>query len=119
MYRGESRFAHHQKNADINDSGLQSASLLGLTMISNTPQLLLSICYMALNGLITRMLAELEWASYGIGFKALRVTNPRGGQRSTYRLQLPYRWSIPLLAVSSILHWVYSNCFYLSNYECK
>ncbi|KAF5968617.1 hypothetical protein FBULB1_10647 [Fusarium bulbicola] len=33
----ESRFSHHQKNADINDSGLQSASLLGLTMISNTP----------------------------------------------------------------------------------
>ncbi|KAF5589176.1 hypothetical protein FPANT_6391 [Fusarium pseudoanthophilum] len=113
----ESRFAHHQKNADVNDSGLQSASLLSLTMISNTPQVLLSLCYMTLNGLITRMIAEMEWASYGINFKALRVTNPRGSQRSTYRLQLPYRWSIPLLAISSILHWVYSNCFYLSNYE--
>ncbi|EXK82470.1 hypothetical protein FOQG_13183 [Fusarium oxysporum f. sp. raphani 54005] len=113
----ESRFAHHHKNADVNDSGLKSASLLGLTMISNTPQLLLSLCYMTLNGLITRMLAEFEWASYGIQFKALRVTSPRGIQRSTYRLQLPYRWSIPLLAISSILHWVYSNCFYLSNYE--
>ncbi|KAF5717248.1 hypothetical protein FMUND_5903 [Fusarium mundagurra] len=113
----ESRFAHHQKNADVNDSGLQSASLLSLTMISNTPQVLLPLCYMTLNGLITRMLAELEWASYGINFKSLRVTNPRGCQRSTYRLQLPYRWSIPLLAISSILHWVYSNCFYLSNYE--
>ncbi|QKD60372.1 uncharacterized protein FOBCDRAFT_244101 [Fusarium oxysporum Fo47] len=113
----ESRFAHHQKNADVNDVGLKSASLLGLTMISNTPQLLLSLCYMTLNGLITRMLAELEWASYAVSFKALRVTNPRGDQRSTYRLQLPYRWSIPLLAISSILHWVYSNCFYLSNYE--
>ncbi|KAF5704897.1 hypothetical protein FGLOB1_8316 [Fusarium globosum] len=113
----ESRFAHHQKNADVNDAGLKSASLLGLTIISNTPQLLLSLCYMTLNGLITRMLAELEWASYGIKFKALRVTNPEGSQRSTYRLQLPYRWSIPLLAISSILHWVYSNCFYLSNYE--
>ncbi|KAL9562689.1 hypothetical protein ACKAV7_013253 [Fusarium commune] len=113
----ESRFAHHQKNADVNDSGLKSASLLGLTMIANTPQLLLSLCYMTLNGLITRMLAEFEWASYGTDFKALRVTSPRGGQRSAYRLQLPYRWSIPLLAISSILHWVYSNCFYLSNYE--
>ncbi|KAF4456361.1 hypothetical protein F53441_1520 [Fusarium austroafricanum] len=60
---------------------------------------------------------EFEWASYGITFKALRVTKPRGQQRSTYRLQLPCRWSIPLLATSSILHWVYSNCFYLSNYE--
>ncbi|KAF5652120.1 hypothetical protein F25303_3594 [Fusarium sp. NRRL 25303] len=113
----ESRFSHHQKNADVNDAGLKSASLLGLTMISNTPQILLSLCYMTLNGLITRMLAELEWASYGTKFKALRVTNPEGSQRSTYRLQLPYRWSIPLLAISGILHWVYSNCFYLSNYE--
>ncbi|KAF5243582.1 hypothetical protein FANTH_8161 [Fusarium anthophilum] len=44
-------------------------------------------------------------------------TQSLGGQRSTYRLQLPYRWSVPLLAISNILHWVYSNCFYLSNYE--
>ncbi|RGP72657.1 hypothetical protein FLONG3_6665 [Fusarium longipes] len=50
-------------------------------------------------------------------FSSLRVTNPTGQQRSTYRLQLPYRWSIPLLTFSTVLHWVYSNCIYVNHYD--
>ncbi|RGP81471.1 hypothetical protein FLONG3_409 [Fusarium longipes] len=59
---------------------------------------------------------ELEWSKYSIKFRALRVTEPKGEQKSTYRLQLPYRFSIPLIIVSTILHWIYSNCMYVSNY---
>lgn len=46
-------------------------------------------------------------------YKALRVTNPKGQQISTYFLQLPYRYSIPLLIISILLHWVLSGCIYL------
>lgn len=90
-----------------------------LTVLANTPQLVLSICYLAYSGLLTRMWVEFEWSSYSVDFKTLRVTRPRGQQRSTYRLQLPYRWSIPLLGISALLHWVYSNCLYVSKYECE
>ncbi|KAI8649676.1 hypothetical protein NCS55_01468300 [Fusarium keratoplasticum] len=116
---GASRFAHHPANVAVIAPGLETRSFAELTMIANTPQLILSICYMAYNGLLTRMLAEFEWSRYSVAFQSLRVTHPRGQQRSTYRLQLPYRWSIPLLAVSGLLHWVYSNCFYVSNYEYR
>lgn len=36
----------------------------------------------------------------------------RGEQYATYRLQLPYRYSIPLIVMSIFLHWMMSNTFY-------
>jgi hypothetical protein len=37
----------------------------------------------------------------------------RGNQYSTYRLQLPYRYSLPLIGMSIFLHWMMSNSFYI------
>ena len=38
--------------------------------------------------------------------KLLRVSEPRGAQRSTYYLSLPYRYIVPLLLSSAVLHWL-------------
>ena len=46
--------------------------------------------------------------------KPLRVTDPIGDQRSTYRLQLPYKYGIPLLILSGILHWLVSQSLFLA-----
>jgi hypothetical protein len=94
-------------------------NIMLITVMANTPQLMLSVCYLAYNGLFTRMLCEREWASFGVRYASLRVTHRKGKQRSTYRLQLPYRWSIPLLGISTLLHWLYSNCIYVGIYESK
>ncbi|KAG4261655.1 hypothetical protein FPRO04_13120 [Fusarium proliferatum] len=112
-----SKFMHAPQNEDVKNDQLARLPLISLTMVANTPQLILSICYLAYNGLFTRMLAEFEWSKYSIAFRSLRVTEPRGSQNATYRLQLPYRFSIPLIIISIGLHWVYSNCIYVSNYE--
>ncbi|KAL6916711.1 hypothetical protein FSST1_008206 [Fusarium sambucinum] len=114
---GDARFGHSPVNEDVSDANLDDLALLPLTMVANLPQLILSICYLAYNGLFTRMLAEFEWSKYSVEFRSLRVTEPKGSQNSTYRLQLPYRFSIPLIIVSIALHWLYSNCIYVSNYE--
>jgi hypothetical protein len=119
MNRSDASFGHSSGNEDLSDENLDDLPLLPLTMVANLPQLILSICYLAYNGLFTRMLAEFEWAKYSVEFRALRVTEPKGSQSSTYRLQLPYRFSIPLMIVSIALHWLYSNCIYVSNYEGK
>ncbi|KIL87699.1 hypothetical protein FAVG1_09410 [Fusarium avenaceum] len=113
----QSRFGHAPQNEDVADANLDGLSLIALTMVANMPQVILSICYLAYNGLFTRMLAEFEWSKYSVEFRALRVTEPKGKQNSTYRLQLPYRFSIPLIIISILLHWIYSNCIYVSNYE--
>lgn len=54
-----------------------------------------------------------EWSVLSTRYKALRVTNPQGQQSSTYFLQLPYRYSVPALIISILLHWLLSGCIYL------
>lgn len=84
-------------------------------MIANSPQLLLSFLYFAYNGLWTCMLLSQEWFSYAGHGKGLRVTSPNNKQRSTYRLQLPYRYGIPLMVMSGLLHWLISQSIFLLN----
>ncbi|MCJ1291656.1 hypothetical protein MMC34_003201 [Xylographa carneopallida] len=55
------------------------------------------------------MLLAAETNSYAVHRKALRVTSPQGAQRSTYYLQLPYRYAIPLMIVFGLLHWAFSQ----------
>ena len=85
------------------------------------PQLALSIVYLQHNGILTRMLSAREWASYSNTrtkhnfYRGLRVTAPAPGsaQVSTWRLQLPYRYGVPFMASSALMHWLVSNCVYV------
>jgi hypothetical protein len=76
-------------------------SMVSLALIANFPQVLLSFIYFAYNGLFTAMLMGHEWTSYASKRKGLRISRvPVGFQRSTYFLQLPYRFGIPLVILS-------------------
>ena len=66
------------------------------------------------NGLFTCMLFAEEWNAHASQRKFLRVTSPKERQRSTYRLQLPYRYGIPLLIASSTLQWFVSQSVLLA-----
>jgi hypothetical protein len=92
---------------------------LGDAVLANLPQLALSIAYLAYNGLFTRMISEREWALFSVRFQPLRVSRPKGLQESSYRLQIPLRWSIPLVVTSGVLHWLLSNCLYINTYISK
>ena len=60
------------------------------------------------------MLANREWAQYALKRASLRVTLPTATQRSTYFLQLPYTFSVPLLIASTLLHWFVSQSIFLA-----
>ncbi len=123
MTSASSYFGQDTRNANVYIDGLldglHPVTIPELSILANTPQLILSLCYLVYNGLFTRIRAEIEWASYSTRHAPLRVTHSKGEQKSTYRLQLPYRWSVPLLIVSILLHWLFSNCFYVTLYEGK
>jgi len=88
--------------------------LITNAVIANTPQLALSFLYFSYNALFTAMLMGYEWVSYSGKRKGLRVTHqPAGAQRSTYFLQLPYRFGIPLMLLSGTLHWLVSQSIFL------
>jgi len=63
------------------------------------------------------MSGAAEWNNLGRGHKPLRVTRPVGQQRETYFLQLPYRWSLPLMVASGSLHWLLSQSIFVVGSE--
>ncbi|KAI7544392.1 hypothetical protein KC331_g6837 [Hortaea werneckii] len=100
------------------DAGLPqggSGGLVSAVLLANLPQAIVSFLYLTYNGLFTCMLLSYEYSKYGpTGRKRpLRVTTPYGQQRSSYFLQLPYRYSIPLIVASATLHWLISQSIFL------
>ena len=86
--------------------------LIGMVLLANLPQVILSFLYLMYNGIWTCMLAEREWASFASHRKGLRVSRPKGEQRSTFYLELPLRYGLPLVAASSLLHWLVSQSLF-------
>ncbi|CAG7928639.1 unnamed protein product [Penicillium olsonii] len=82
-------------------------------VISNCGQLLITLGYYLYNSVLTNMLLSAEYASYGSTRKPLRVSWPVEGskQRSTYRLSIPYRYGIPVVAIFAGTHWLVSQGF--------
>ncbi|KAK3065728.1 hypothetical protein LTR53_018099 [Teratosphaeriaceae sp. CCFEE 6253] len=82
-------------------------------LIANAPQLLLSLAYLGYNNILTCMLLAREWAGFLHYPRALRVSDPRGQQQSTYWLQLPYPYSVPLLTTMALRHWAVGRSLFL------
>ncbi|KAF2019264.1 hypothetical protein BU24DRAFT_489262 [Aaosphaeria arxii CBS 175.79] len=83
-------------------------------VMANSAQLILSALYFSYNGLFTFMLLGREWSQFAHERKGLRLSHAKSNaQRSTYFLQLPYRYSLPLMAMSVILHWLVSQSIFL------
>ena len=104
-------------NTDLmaNDqSSLSKLSLVGAAVVANSPQLFLSILFLGFNSLYTCMLLADEWNGYASKRKPLRVSQPSWKQRSTYFLQLPYRYGVPLMIISILLHWLLSESLFLA-----
>jgi hypothetical protein len=92
----------------------EDIGLVRCVMWANLPQLIVSLLYLMYNGLYTSMHMAHEYGGYAIDRKPLRVTTPRGAQRSTYWLQLPYAYGVPLISASATLHWLVSQSIFLA-----
>ncbi|GAB1731132.1 hypothetical protein NU195Hw_g3572t1 [Hortaea werneckii] len=101
---------------DIGLPQLGSAGLVLSVLLANLPQAIVSFLYLTYNGLFTCMCLAHEYSQYGLAGrkKPLRVTTPHGQQRSTYYLQLPFRYAAPLLIASTTLHWLISQSIFLA-----
>ncbi|PLB44995.1 hypothetical protein P170DRAFT_458593 [Aspergillus steynii IBT 23096] len=96
--------------------GVESSghSLVASSFIANLPQLIFSFLYVAYNSLLTSMCLAAEWSGFGNRRKGLRVSHsPKLSQRSNYFLSIPYRYAIPLITTSAILHWLGSESLFV------
>lgn len=63
---------------------------------------------------MTKMALAAEWSQYAVSRKGIRVSwDPQHAQRSTYFLSLPYRYAMPFLVTSAILHWLISQSLFV------
>ncbi|KAE8383704.1 hypothetical protein BDV26DRAFT_299275 [Aspergillus bertholletiae] len=93
-------------------------SLVSNALIANMPQLIFSLVYFSFNALFTAMTLAAEWSRYATHRKGLRVSgSPEMAQRSSYFLSLPYRFAIPSLVFSAVLHWLISQSLFLVGIE--
>ena len=89
------------------------STLVGNVLVANIAQPILSFIYFTYNGIFTCMLAEREWNQFARKMGGLRISSiPCGFQRSSYFLQLPYRFAIPIMLLSGVLHWVVSQSIF-------
>ncbi|KAL4778392.1 hypothetical protein BJX76DRAFT_352648 [Aspergillus varians] len=89
-----------------------SDAMISLVLLSNTPHMVLSILYFLCNSLMTCMLLAAEWSNYATQRQPLRVSWPKGQQRSKYYLSLPYQYSVPLVLFSVLMHWFLSQSIF-------
>lgn len=92
-----------------------NSDLMSWVLLANLPQALLSMCYLLYNGSFTCMLMEQEFQAYARRPRRLRVSLPADGQRSTYYLQLPFRFAIPLITASGLMHWLISQSLFIAH----
>jgi hypothetical protein len=92
-----------------------SWGIIQFVLAANSPQAAVSFYYLFYNSIWTTMLLGSEWSSYAQKRKFLRVSSPQGQQRQTYRLQIPYAYSISLLVAMILLHWLISQSIFLAN----
>ncbi|KAG8361492.1 hypothetical protein FVEN_g694 [Fusarium venenatum] len=100
-------------NGILSVSQASAGKIVDFVLRANLPQLLLSVTYFMYNNIYTYLCTEKEWNSFCGDYQPLQVSQPKGKQRSTYRLQLPYRYSITLIVVSIFMHRLVSNAIYV------
>jgi hypothetical protein len=103
---------------------IPSGGIIGLlsnVIVANSPQIILSGIYLTYNGLFTCFMLGQEWDRYSQSRKGLRISGKTrsGAQRSTYFLQIPYRFAVPLTLLSGVLHWLCSQSIFLVSIRIK
>ncbi|KAK1846228.1 hypothetical protein CCHR01_11122 [Colletotrichum chrysophilum] len=98
--------------------GQDSTSLILNVIVANTFQVVQTILYCNFNAVCTSISLVTEWDRFGSHRKGLRVSaKPQGAQRQTYFLQLPFRYSIPVMIFSGLIHWLISQSIFVVSME--
>jgi hypothetical protein len=89
---------------------------LANVVVSNLPQLILSVLYIFYNSMLSTFLVQREFSRMcePRNRKPLRVSEPIGIQRSSYFISLPLRYGVPLYLSSGLMHWLISQSLFLA-----
>ena len=104
--------------SDVDGVGTVEGSVVLSVLVANSPQLILSILYFAVNTVLTAMSSANEWSHFSVSYadknqpQPLMTSNPVGQQRRARRLQLPFQLFVSLVGISILLHWLISQSIF-------
>lgn len=92
-----------------------STSYIDGAVLANLPQLALSGICLVFNNFFTRLFTALEFRSFAVRRRGLRVSTPdlASRPRGAHFLQIPLRWSLLNVAVFVALHTLLSQTLFL------
>lgn len=90
------------RSGSSSSSSSYSGNLIAYIILSNIPQLVISICHLRLNAVLTRLCVAKEWHEMIIAYRPLRTTEPKGEQTGRYTLQMPLAWAVPSILLSIV-----------------
>lgn len=105
-------FGKPNTNTFLKSFGSGTSAILLEVLIANSFQLALSVSYFLYNSLLTAQCSALEWSRHAKEYRPLRVTVPTGKQKSSWFLQLPFKYGIPLAISQMILHFLVSQSIF-------
>jgi hypothetical protein len=82
----------------------QAGGFVFAVVFANMFQVIISALYLLLNNFLTVMVVASGRNTYISKSKTLRLSSPRGTQRSNYFLSLLYKFSLTLMVLSGLLH---------------
>lgn len=101
------------RSGSSSSSSSYSGNLIAYIILSNIPQLVISICHLRLNAVLTRLCVAKEWHEMSIAYRPLRTTEPKGEQTGRYTLQMPLAWAVPSILLSMVLHFLVASSLYV------
>ncbi|KAK5677181.1 hypothetical protein LTS10_010370 [Elasticomyces elasticus] len=88
-------------------------TLVGNVLLANTPHIIISFIYLFYDRTLTSMLLTAEYCRFARVRSTLRVSKPKGKQKSTYWLNIPWNYSGLLMASMATLHWLVARSIFL------
>lgn len=65
------------------------------------------------NALLSCMMVAKEWVEFATERNTLRVSYPKGIQRSSYFISMPFTYGIPIMVFFVTEHWLLSQCLFI------
>lgn len=95
--------------SDIQSLDESPSNNFTVALEANMLQLVLSIVTVIVQDLLLSSAAILEWAEYASSTDGLRVSDPKGSQRSSPIMSLPFIWATMSMTTLTIAHWLVSE----------
>lgn len=107
-----------QSLASLRPDDVSSSGIVPAILIANIPQVGFSLLCVFYINIWSKLLIAYEFDRLTRVKKGLRISErPKGQQRASHFFTLPIRYAFPLMACSTLLHWLCSQSLFMARFD--